>query len=84
MVQGFPGAGGGRQFLALDAPGLVVLASGRDPCCYEYAGAMRQATNEWASGEKQGRVGCMKAHMLPAPPPPKLPRSLALLPLPVQ
>lgn len=44
------GGGGGRKFLALDAPGTVLVATGRDPAIYEYAGAMRQATNEWASG----------------------------------
>ncbi|KAI7838261.1 hypothetical protein COHA_007950 [Chlorella ohadii] len=44
------GGGGGRKFLALDAPGTVLVATGRDPAIYEYTGAMRQATNEWASG----------------------------------
>ena len=44
------GGGGGRSFLALDSPGTVLVATARDPAIYEYAGAMRQATNEWASG----------------------------------
>ncbi|KAL4422828.1 hypothetical protein ABPG75_009025 [Micractinium tetrahymenae] len=41
--------GGGRRFLALDAPPRVLVATARDPAIYEYLGAMRQATKEWAS-----------------------------------
>lgn len=52
MLRGF--SGGARRFLALDG-GHVLVATARDPAIYEYAGAMRQATNEWASG------GCCRA-----------------------
>lgn len=48
--------GSGRRFLALDGPpAYVLVATARDPAVYEYAGAMRQATNEWASGATAGR-----------------------------
>lgn len=53
------GGGGGRSFLALDSPGTVLVATARDPAIYEYAGAMRQATNEWASGARCHRCCCV-------------------------
>lgn len=56
VVQQAPG--GGRRFLALDAPRRVLVATARDPAVYEYQGAMRQATNQWASGERSGAVTC--------------------------
>ena len=66
------GGGGGRKFLALDAPGTVLVATGRDPAIYEYAGAMRQATNEWASGacgrraaERVTKIGAQQDAVLP-------------------
>lgn len=43
----FPGPG--RTFLGLPESGCVVVATGRDPSAYEYTGALRQATDQWAS-----------------------------------
>ncbi|KAI3430526.1 hypothetical protein D9Q98_005119 [Chlorella vulgaris] len=46
VLRGFPGSG--RRFLAMDGR-FVLVATARDPGIYEYAGAMRQATNNHAS-----------------------------------
>ena len=48
VLRGCPG--GGRAYLSLDAPGLALVATARDPGIFEYTGAMRQSTHEWASG----------------------------------
>lgn len=45
-IQQFSGTA--REFLGID-PGLAVVAAARDPCIYEYQGALRQSTDEWAS-----------------------------------
>lgn len=36
------------------SPCLPQVATARDPAMYEYEGALRRATNDWASGEGQG------------------------------
>lgn len=50
VLRGFPGSG--RRFLAMDGR-FVLVATARDPGIYEYAGAMRQATNNHASGKQR-------------------------------
>ena len=49
VLRQHPG-GSGRQFLALDG-GYALVATARDPVLYEYAGAMRKATDDGASGK---------------------------------
>lgn len=41
-------AGTGREFLGV-AASRVLVATARDPTAYEYSGALRQASDEWAS-----------------------------------
>ena len=42
-------SGSGRQFVGLPTSNCVVVATARDPTSYEYSGALRQATDQWAS-----------------------------------
>lgn len=46
MLDKFPGSA--RKFLSLESD-IPIIATPRDPLVYEYQGALRQATDQWAS-----------------------------------
>jgi hypothetical protein len=48
-------SGSGRHFLGLPTDGCAVVVTARDLTTYEYSGALRQATDQWASIVTQHR-----------------------------